>query len=450
MLLAKLRAFFIVENAGLSHNKTLTSINQLVDDSELTSTDILRTKKKNLPNLAPMISFTPPVIRRGKSIKVAKKGMTLIQQQALEDWYIEYYFTDTSKDIINKRVKLRSTLNKYKNPKEKEAKAQELVKSLTELLEEGWHPFDEVENAKFRNEIISITIAEAVTQYKQSLEASKLRKKSIQTYGSKLKYFSDYYSDLKVNQISADRVNTFLSKMKSAHAWSDKTYNATHQVLNAFFTFLIRQKYFEVNPIKSIVRLKSTSKSTEAHKVFTDAELKTVLEYLDKNDALTSLFVKSIYYTCIRPKELRQLKISMIDLDNNIITIPGSISKNKQTDTVKITPNFRALLDEHNLDKLDKDSYLFSSNSTIGGNKPIGENTPYNRFISCLKEVKLDKKGYSLYGIKHKSNINKYLNGWTVAEIMKANRHGSISQTETYLRELTKFINIDQKEVPLI
>jgi len=186
------------------------------------------------------------------------------------------------------------------------------------------------------------------------------------------------------------------------------------------------------------------------HKVFTDADLTLIMTYLTANDKFTELFVKSIYYTCIRPKELRQLKIGMIDLHNKIITIPASISKNKQTDTVKITPNFEEILNMHDIANLPQDHYLFSSASTIGGKVAVGENTPYYRFMSCLKALKLDNKGYTLYSIKHKSNINKYLNNWSVAEIMKANRHGSISQTETYLRELTKFINIDQKEIPLI
>lgn len=37
---------------------------------------------------------------------------------------------------------------------------------------------------------------------------------------------------------------------------------------------------------------------------------------------------------------------------------------------------------------------------------------------------------------KHLSNVRKFRAGWTLAEICSANRHGSLSETETYLKEL--------------
>ncbi|RZJ89142.1 MAG: site-specific integrase, partial [Chryseobacterium sp.] len=371
-----------------------------------------------------MITYTPPIIRRGKLIKTVKKGITLAEQQALQDWYIEYYFTDTSLGIINKRIKLRSNLNKFTKPNEKERKAQELLQSISQLLDEGWHPFNEDANTLLRNEIVSLSVSEAIIIYMEHLKENSLRKKSVQTYDSKLKYFSNYFTSLKVNQINDLKMNVFLKEMQSKHSWSNKTFNAAHQVLNALYTYLVRFKYVEINPVKLVPRLKSISASSDAHRVFTDEDFKTILEYTARKDAFTDVFIKTIYYTCIRPKELRQIKLSMIDFKNNIITVPGSISKNKQTATVKITPNFRSILEPYELDQLPKDFYLFASNSTVGGLKPVGENTPYNRFMACLKRVNLTNKGYSLYGVKHKSNINKYLDGWSVAEIMKANRHG--------------------------
>lgn len=439
-----------MENIGLSSSLTQITDNQRDDLSLNSVTDNLRTKASTDHNFGDMISYTSPIIRRGKLIKTVKKGVTLAEQQALQDWYIEYYFTDTNMGIINKRVKVRNNINKFTNPSVKEKKANELLESLCQLLAEGWHPFNEDVNTQLRNEYVSISVEKTIEIYKEYLLGNSLRKKSVQTYMSKLNYFCAYFSSSKVNQVTDLNIDKFLKEMKIKHNWSNKTFNAMHQVLNALFTYLLRFKYVEINPMKLIPRLKSMSSTSDAHKVLTDEDFKIVLEYTSKNDTFLDVFIKTIYYTCIRPKELRQITLSMIDFKNNIITIPGSISKNKQTATVKITPNFRSILEPYDLDKLPKNHFLFAVNSTIGGNQSVGENTPYNRFISCLKKIKLNDKGYSLYGVKHKSNINKYLNGWSVAEIMKANRHGSISQTEIYLRELTKFINIDQKEIPLI
>ncbi|WP_162238704.1 site-specific integrase [Pedobacter sp. Leaf194] len=364
-------------------------------------------------------SFTQPILRKGKAVNKSGKRLTKAEEGILQDWYIEYYFTDLSLDIINKRVKLRRDINKSENIRDKESRAQTLLSSITELLQEGYHPFNEEANIKLRNEIISISVPEAVDVYIQHLNDIKLRKKSIQTYYSKLRYFADAYSNLKVNQITDLKITKFLKEQKLSNSWSERTYNAAQQALGAFLKHLVSLKYIETNPIAKVSRLKAST-SSDLHKVFTDADLKSIMDYLSANDKFTELFVKSIYYTCIRPKELRQLKVKMIDFDNMIITLPASISKNKQVGTVKITPNYLKELKSNNIDSISSDNYLFSSGSTIGGKLAVGENTPYYRFMSCLKALGLDDKGYTLYSIKHKSNISKYLDGWTVAEIMKA------------------------------
>jgi hypothetical protein len=147
-----------VENIGLSPSSKQTIDNQCDKFSLKSLTDDLRTNSVLQTNLPPMITYTPPIIRRGKIIKTVKKGITLAEQQALQDWYIEYYFTDTSLDIINKRVKLRSNINKFTNPNEKERKAQELLQSISQLLDEGWHPFNEDANTLLRNEIVSLSV----------------------------------------------------------------------------------------------------------------------------------------------------------------------------------------------------------------------------------------------------------------------------------------------------
>ena len=79
----------------------------------------------------------------------------------------------------------------------------------------------------------------------------------------------------------------------------------------------------------------------------------------------------------------------------------------------------------------------------------IGENKPYNRFQKCLKQLELTGKNYTLYSFKHLSNVRKYIAGWTIAEICAANRHSSLVETETYLKDLMKFIPVT-KPVPII
>ena len=102
------------------------------------------------------------------------------------------------------------------------------------------------------------------------------------------------------------------------------------------------------------------------------------------------------------------------------------------------------------LAKYSKDYYLTGSTINIIGEKRIGENTPYNKLIVALKKLKLNENGYDLYSFKHTSNIKKYMSGWSLAEIMKANRHTSTSTTEIYLKKLGQFVDVKGKLIPNI
>lgn len=438
-----------MENSGLSTKSNYNTDNKTIDDKSKQATDVVRTNLKSKPNFANMIDYTTPVIRRGKKIEKARKGLTKIQEQAMQDWYIEYYFTDTSLDKIKVRVKYRSDLNKIKDPAQKEEYAQDLAISLANLLNEGYNPFNEESNQRMRNEAISIDIRSAVDSYKSELESNGSRKKTIQTYLSKLNFFIEYYPTQKVNAIHSQHVDEFLRSMQTIHAWSPRTRNAAKVILNGFFNYLIGSNYVIENPVKGVVTQKGAQQSS-SHKVFSDAHLKAVMCHLDTHDLFTSLFVKAIYYTCIRPKELRQLTLSMINLDNNTITVPASIAKNKKTQTISLDPEFKRELEKYNLTDQPQNWYLFASGGIVIGQSAVGENTPYNRFMNCLDKLSLSDFGYSLYSFKHTSTVKKYLAGWSVAEIMKSNRHASITETENYLRDLSVFVDISQKLIPVI
>lgn len=173
------------------------------------------------------------------------------------------------------------------------------------------------------------------------------------------------------------------------------------------------------------------------------------MDWLQANDPYTLLFVRMIYYTCIRPKELRHLKLKYINFENNTITIPASIAKNKKSLPVHIDPSLRIELDKLDIANSPGEYYLLGSPVTFISENKIGENTPYDRFVRCLKKVKLRNKKYTLYSFKHFSNVKKFRAGWTIAEICAANRHSSLVETETYLKDLLKFVKTD-KLIPAI
>ncbi|RZK25159.1 MAG: site-specific integrase, partial [Flavobacterium sp.] len=69
-------------------------------------------------------------------------------------------------------------------------------------------------------------------------------------------------------------------------------------------------------------------------------------KWLQENDPYCLFFVKMIYFTCIRPKELRFLRLSHIDMKEYTITVPGTVAKNKKSIPINIDVRLSGELDK--------------------------------------------------------------------------------------------------------
>ena len=391
--------------------------------------------------------YTTPILNKGKEVKLVPKGSTKAKEQAKLTWYIDFNFYNSSTGMMQ-RVRKTNNGNRIKDPIEKLDLFTELLASYKELLSGGWDPFNERSNDKLKKSIVSITLKEAKDKFDGYHQTKGTRKKSLQTYTSKLNFFTEYWgADKKVNELGEYEVIQFLNEYERSKKWTGVTYNTARIVLNNFFRFLKINKYIEVNPVTDVETRRELK--TELHQVLTPADLTKVLNWLEKHDPYALLFVRMIYYTCIRPKELRYLQLKHIDLLNNTITVPATVAKNKKAMPVHIDPSLRKELVNLTLHDYPEDYYLFGSTDNIVGPHRIGENTPYNRFHKCLLETGLLNKNYTLYSIKHLSNVKKANAGWTIGSISAANRHSSVSETETYIKDLLKIVPTDLIIPPL-
>ncbi|HMI01256.1 MAG TPA: site-specific integrase [Pedobacter sp.] len=395
----------------------------------------------------PEIPYTIPKLVKGKRVTTVPKGSTWAKEEAKQNWYVEFFFHNAETDKME-RFRPTKNLNRLKDPKEKLMQFTRLCEAYKIALEGGWSPIDEKANDRLKRQVSSLTLEAAKTLFEEYHIAKGTRKKSRQSYLSKLNQFIAYYGqDKKVSEISDYEITEFLNFMEKDAKWTGVTYNSSRIILNNYFKYLKVNKYISENPVTDIET--RTKIATESHQIFSDKDFKTIMKWLNEHDHYCLFFVKMIYYTCIRPKELRYLQLKHINLEHNVITVPASIAKNKKSLPISIDASLCRELKELKVSSYPVTDYLLGSTDTIIGEKRIGENTPYNRFQKCLKATKLDKKNYTLYSFKHFSNVKKFKAGWTLAEICSANRHGSLVETETYLKDLLKFVKND-KAIPKI
>ncbi|WP_449436279.1 phage integrase N-terminal SAM-like domain-containing protein [Pedobacter steynii] len=184
-------------------------------------------------------------------------------------------------------------------------------------------------------------------------KAKNTRPKSISSYLSKINQFILFMGEHKsVNEITDYDVSKYLQTYEQENQWTGVSYNFAKMSLNNLFKYLLINKHVSHNPTTLLERRRVIK--TECHQVFTDEDFVLIMNWLRENDSYCLLFIQMIYYTCIRPKELRFTLLKFIDLKNDKITIPASISKNKKSIPVKIDSTLKVELMKLNIDKYPK------------------------------------------------------------------------------------------------
>ncbi len=391
--------------------------------------------------------YTVPKIYRGKEPTTIPKKSSLQKELAKNKWYVNYCFN-------GKQYRISDDINRIKEYSNKEAAAQKLLASIKYNLDNGIYPDESPEEQYKRLIKTQISIQDAISAY---LEEARIyaRKKTIQSYESKLKYLSEHFKK-PLREISGNDIQTYIQNKIKNDKWTPNTVKTCRAYFRGFFNWCLKKEFIERNPIKDIElqKLRSENIAKDRHIAFSQEDAKAILNWLDENDKFAALFCRTIYYTCLRPKEIGGLHIKDVDLVGRTISVQVDVTKNtKKTEVefIYIDEGLFKYLNQLNLDKHPKHYYLFSNDSKniVGANK-IGQNSAYNKFIKAVNVIGLDGKGYTLYSFKHFGNIQRYNAGWKITEIQKLNRHSSISMTERYLRQIIRTTEIHGKNAPLI
>jgi len=390
--------------------------------------------------------YTEPKLVKGPEPKPPYTGSTKEKEWAKNEWYINYSFN-------GKQFKVKEGLNRIKDHVKKKERAEALLLSITEDLKNGYDPT----NPKQWLEHIMkerISLSTAVRNYIRDIETYNQRPKTIQSYYSKLKHLVEAFPDVLLTDITTNDIQQYIAGKIKSDQWTPNTVNAARRYFTTFFNWCIQQQYITDNPVTKVEskRIRSEHEAPDRHIPFTEEDAKKLIEYLDEHDPHTAFFCKFIYSTCLRPVEICRLRLKDIDLTKRVIVIPYSATKatkKKEKEVIHIDNLLYPLLQSLKLNQYPK-THCITSKSAIVGPEAINPKRPYDRVVSALKKLNLEGKGYTLYSFKHYSNIKCFRNGWELDELVKRNRHTDIEQTLRYLKDITRFIDITDKEVPQI
>jgi integrase len=213
-----------------------------------------------------------------------------------------------------------------------------------------------------------------------------------------------------------------------------RTWNNHLSFMRIFFNLLVNRDIITKNPFGKIK--KQTETQSVKNIAFSEHERLLLLHYLKPNDLQLYYFVQFVYYCALRPKEISMLRIKDIDFTRRNIFVSADVSKNKKGESIVIPNSFMPIINEMNLQKLDKNLYIFGFGNVPG----VEYNRLYDKLTAKLKIIITNlniNPNCTLYSFKHSGVINLYYaTNHNILEVSRHCRHSDIGITQNYLKSL--------------
>lgn len=213
--------------------------------------------------------------------------------------------------------------------------------------------------------------------------------------------------------------------------------------LSVFYSEIVRREYLNKNPILNTIKQKTKAK---LHEVYTEQQLKKVLEFL-KTDCYNLYLCALLTYGCLlRPhQEIRLLRKKHISEDYNQIQLGGTENKSGRIRTVFIPQYLQTELQER-LNKVDD----LETNIFTLTNQSFNDDyfkTQWSRAKTQMVKQKIIEDNQTLYSFRHTAVVNVYRKTKDLHIIQQLLQHSNMIVTLNYLRGLGETNNEDLKTV---
>jgi integrase len=381
------------------------------------------------------------------------KGYTGKTGDPNEEWYAYYSFINPNTGKF-KFFKVKEGINYIHSLEEKNNFLQELIQEINKSLKAGFNPFAlEVESDKVIEEVKaeielaenpkSPTLIKAFQEFLEVKNAKGLAKPTIEAYTSYIGKFENYLyenkqADLRLDSMDTSFIKEMLSWLNNYHKWNGTTYN-NH--LNFWVTLL---NWFSKAPRKWILRdefaigvdgeIEQKSSKPMKHQYFGDTVAEKVKIRMKAHPELMFM-CKFIYFSCMRPDEIRHLRIENVDISGRYIKIVGKTSSR----TVPICDELALMLKSLNLERYPAGYYVIGRQGRVTGTMH-SENWFSGIFREQIRKPLGLSDNFTMYGWKHTRVVDLLNAGYSDTEIMNLTGHRDTTSYDKYKRELVNHI----------
>lgn len=254
-----------------------------------------------------------------------------------------------------------------------------------------------------------------------------VRRRTYQNYVSKARLFIDYY---KGGEFSHREAQIFLDYLIEERGLNKGTRNDFRVFMNMFFGYLLQRELWPENPFE---RTKKVRAVKQPARYFQPRQVRQLQQIFQEEQPILARFTRMMFYTFIRPAELRRLRVADILFDERKIYVPGQISKNGKSQEVVIPdPLWDDIL---TWDDCPPGYYLFGRKGGLPGPDLVGQNYFTLLHLSMLRKLGYPEE-YKLYSWKHTGAVMALKAGINIKQLQIQLRHHSLDQVDSYLQQL--------------
>ena len=328
-------------------------------------------------------------------------------QSLSKTWYVEYKLENQS------RQKKYGKLSSFFTVEEKLIEANRIVDEIQKQ-------FGGIQEKNAGVEFVVKTISSTFES-----RGNYLRKKSVQTYNSKVIEFVRWY---RKNHNTPEVINngvghSFVKHLREKKL-ANKTINAYRATIKEFWP-----KSME-NPFKDTIKLKEESVS---YLYFDEIKQQQLSYEIPKKDPQLWLAVQFQFYLLLRPNELRTIKIGQLNLIDQKVQMHGVDAKNHKTMFIAIPDELMPYLQF--LKSYPPYFYVFG-NKKKPGIKCWGMKHFAYAHQAILKKLGYNTEVYKFYSWKHTGAVMFYLQTADLKALQIQGRWHSLDMVDEYLKNL--------------
>lgn len=301
----------------------------------------------------------------------------------------------------------------------------QIVCMINAKLAGGWNPVGENINVRFYTPI-SIVIQEYLDE-----KAAELRPDTMRSYKSFCTIFGKWVEDIApscqailFNKVLAIRYLDYCFKERGLKG---RSWNNQLKAARALFTWAVEKCYCKENPFAGI----KTKREEEKKRVLVPPEARQrISAWCQEHNPGLLIVSHLVYSSLIRPKEIRNIRVCDVYLQEHYIYIRPENAKTHYQRFAAISPVLEELLEGWISDAGSLD-YLIGSVDYKAGPKPL----PHSRFskdwIRMRQELQLPME-MQLYSLRD-TGINEMLkSGIDPLTVMQHADHHDLSMTTRY------------------